>query len=238
MKSPTLKSAARHRTLTAMILVVVGSSCTDSPNAMLTPSGNPAMSQVPSERPSDDELIDRLVRRLPEAKRSRARELLRTKNLLGASSADPEFARLANDLMAARRGRNVDVVGNGRVRSSANSKLIRVDVVLAPSTGPRMTLMRRQGDDGVPVLVLGADDVTPEELSAGLQAAAASVAKIGYNPSSASRVGVRPLRTAALARKKSNPASLAYIKANAVSTHLEGFGAVRSLRVATPAISK
>ena len=237
--------ARRMRTLVALVAtltMVVSSACSDSPHAMLSPSNTPTLNRdtpanSSSPSPREHEVIEQMIQRFPEAHRAEVRERFATQNLIAMSTADPELVRLADELDGLRRARGAESVSRRAmtthelVQSAKKQGRILVDVVLAPSHGPRVSIVRRPGDDGVPMLVMGAADVTPEELSAGLRAAASSVKHEGVSPTAESRVGVRVAHDAK--HKTSSPASLEHFHANAKEKEVPGFGRVRMIRVAT-----
>lgn len=226
---------------TIFIAAIVG--CSDSSNTSPRLTRIDAMSQETGSNQSEDELIESLVSRLPVSKQAEARVRLKSRDVSGAGGNDAQFVSLARELMASRRdrnGRRIDgspISTAAQVTSAKKSNLTLVDVVLAPSNNtrdPRVSLIRRPGDDGVPVVVLGATDVTPEELSMALKAAAASVKELGDSPVAETRIGIR-VKTSMKTNARSNPAFLAHLKANAARTEVSGLGMVRALRVATRA---
>jgi hypothetical protein len=109
-------------------------------------------------------------------------------------STDSEVARLLSVIVSIRIADAAPARARAEEDRAADAldraQRLRVTVALVPNLGvpdARVTILRRPGDNGWPVVLLREADFTPLDLAFGVSLAARSVAEVGTAPASESR---------------------------------------------------
>lgn len=239
----SLGIARFQRTAKLVILLTLLVSCSDDPSMASSARGTSAMSKADQStsdesRLSEDELIEEIVRRVPETNRTMFREQLKTSTLSGFGGVeDADLSRLLGELTR-RRGGELSHFPSAQIRAEKDSLpseelLVTVEVAIAEehvANAPRIRLVRRPDDGGVPLVVLCAD-ASAAELSIAMRAAAESVRRIGISPTKETMTGVR-------VRGKPKPgsrsaANLAHLRSKGKKKEVAGIGKVRVMKMAT-----
>jgi hypothetical protein len=222
-------------------LLVAFAACTDAPMTprIIPGEGKPLASLSVTDLDARQEaLLGALLEDAPAAEQGRTRALLlrALENGTPLEARGAKYAALTaalNATTAEKHSRNA--------KQEPEPEMVRVSVGLVASfkkEGIRSTVLRRPGDDGVPVLLL-LESATAEDLTAGLSAARHSFKSAGRSPSRAMKlespaVSVTPGTAAA--------GTLQWIKAripeSPASQKLPGYGTIRLVPVATPATER
>jgi hypothetical protein len=212
--------------------------CNDAPmTPRIIPGDGKPLSSLSAEEldARQDALLDALVADAPAPERARARTmLLRALESGSPLEAKPgKYASLATGLNAAAAEKH-----RRKAKPEAEPQLLRVSVGLVSSfkkKSTRSTVLRRPGDEGIPVLLL-LESATPEDLTAGLSAARHSFQTVGRSPARAAKLESQaaPDLTPSAAAGKTLEWIKARVAQSSTSQKLPGYGTVRLVPVATP----
>jgi hypothetical protein len=193
LRRHTSPPGERHmlRVVLTLILGVVTASCSDKSEPMAGQNSQPPSFSVTVDPTlaagaTDDErqrLISEatqaVLARTPEDLRDRARAMLEDPAASPVTSTDPEIARQLGIIQSVRAAVAAEAQSqetpSPRVTQEELDAAVSVTVALVPTlpvSHAQAVVVRRPGDDGVPLLLLSEGTVTTETLALGLRAAA------------------------------------------------------------------
>ena len=150
------------------------------------------------------------------------------------SVSDPETARLLGIVQSIRSAE-----AKSQVPSAVTTGIqrdVRVTIALVPQLarpGVRVTVIRRPGDAGHPLLLLRESDVTAADLELGLNVAALSFKRYGTTPTKERTLHLGSPRPSSRPRSERIEGLLELVKAG-LPRHIDGIGTVRSMAIVTP----